>query len=102
MPEAVFRIAFYAFPLIGVYVALRAAQGRSRLAASAAIAIAVPGVCLLLGAALLLACAWLPPRVAEPDVGRFQMAWSLSTLGLAVLAGLAVGAARLLDRTEPS
>ena len=32
MPEAVFRIAFYAFPLIGVYVALRMAHGRRRLA----------------------------------------------------------------------
>lgn len=31
MPEAVFRIAFYAFPLIGVYVALRAAPGAGRL-----------------------------------------------------------------------
>ena len=94
MPEFVFRIAFYAFPLIGVYVALRAAHGRGRAAVFATVAAIVPGVCLLLCGVLLVLCVWIPPQVVEPDADRFGVAWSLCTVGLGVLTGLAVGAVR--------
>src|SRR5262245_35893848 len=97
MPETMFRIAFYAFPLIGVYVALRAARGRQGLAAFGVVALVVPGVCLLLCGALLAASWQAPPRVAEAEVGRFRWSWLLCTSGLAVLAGLGIGAVRLTE-----
>jgi hypothetical protein len=98
MPETVFRIAFYAFPLIGVHVALRASHGRQRLAAFGVVALVVPAVCLLLCGALLAASWWAPPQVAEAEVGRFGLSWLQCTSGLAVLAGLGVGAVRLTER----
>ena len=104
MPETMFRIAFYAFPLIGVYVALRAARGRRRLAAFGVVALVVPGVCLLLGGAVMAASWWAPPQVAEAEVDRFRLSWLLCTSGLAVLAGLGVGVVRLTEgrgRAEP-
>ena len=100
MPESVFRITFYAFPVIGVYAALRAAQGRRGVAAFAAVALLVPGVCLLLCGVLFGLCWWFPPQVAEPDVRRFQVVWLLCTVGVGALTGLAVGAVRLVERAS--
>ena len=95
MPETVFRVAFYAFPLIGVYVALRAAHGRRRLAAFGLVALVVPAVSMLLCGAVLALSWWAPPQVAEAETDRFRLSWLLCTSGLAVLAGLGVGAVRL-------
>jgi hypothetical protein len=97
MPETVFRISFFAFPLIGTYVALRAARRCRPVPAFGMIAVMVPGVCVLLCGAMIAVSLWMPPQVPEAEIGPFQLSWFLCTLGLAQLTGLGVGAVLLAD-----
>src|SRR5262249_26966175 len=104
MPATVFQITFYAFPIIGVYVALHAGRPRRCWAAFGVVGVVVPVVSVLLCGALLAASWWAPPQAAESEIDIFRLSWFLSTSGLAVLTGLGIGAVRWtekLGRAEP-